>query len=452
MAGIKSIADYPWLCNTTDRLESPISDGNNIVCTNETDTADEVVQDAYEKYGLRCVYYRVTEDLLRDKVFSEDQLRMIQRSWYFNGYIEQLPPNVRSYQLQGIWGEDVVRMYASIGAFNYYSTYGGADKNTPGVYDEQPPSIGDIIYIPQNDTFYRIVDVKYYEQAFGLKPHTYTFTLKVYKDNKWTVSADSPTLSDPEDPIYEVASYPLSADIQVDDPLKVNPVVSEDARFDPDPYNNVNVLYDPNAHARVQTDRLQREIEEESRRLAEEITALSADTGYIKKESEEYIGKVASYVEVNTKRIDDVTGLSDAVRSGTIAVSADGKVLGDLADNKETVYYTGENGRVERPGRVKVGQPPRIQTTPGDTAMARIDNAIENLSDALALADSRLVVEPNPAAGGYNIRVIPNRFAVVGRQSVDPDTDTYAIGDFQKIDGMPVGGFDPVNSVIVRTR
>lgn len=245
MAGIKSIADYPWLCNSITKLEAPISDGNNIVCTNETDTADEVVQDAYEKYGLKCVYYRVSEDLLRDKLFGEDQLRMILRSWYFNGYIEQMPPNVRSYQLQGIWGEDTVRMYASIGAFNYYSTYGGYDKNTPEVYEEQPPSIGDIIYIPPNNTFYRIVDVKYYEQAFGLKPHTYTFTLKVYKDNKWTIAEDSPTLANPEDPIYKVASYPISSDVPIDDILKNDDITSEDAKKNPDPYNNINVMYNP---------------------------------------------------------------------------------------------------------------------------------------------------------------------------------------------------------------
>ena len=203
VAEVKNTEAYPWLCGTLNGLSNPISDGNNIVCTNETDTVDSIVTDAYDTFGLKCVYYRVSEDLLRDKLYGEDQLRMIVRSWYFNGYVEQLPPNVRTYQLEGIWGEDTVQMYASIDAFNYYSTYGGVDKNTPEVYDEQPPSIGDIIYIPANDYFYRIVDVKYYEQAFGLKPHTYTFTLKVYKDNKYTIDTSSPTLSDPNDPIIK---------------------------------------------------------------------------------------------------------------------------------------------------------------------------------------------------------------------------------------------------------
>lgn len=339
---VKDITDYPWLCNTVTKLDNPISDGNNIVCTNETDTVDTVVQDAYEKFGLKCVYYRVSEDLLRDKLFGEDQLRMIQRAWYFNGYIEEMPPNVRNYQLQGIWGEDVVRMYASIGAFNYYSTYGGYDRNTPEVYGEQPPSIGDIIYVPANDTFYRIVDVKYYEQAFGLEPHTYTFTLRVYKDNKWTVSANSPTISDPADPIYQVASYPLSSCYQIDDPLKVNPTVSEDARDNPDPYNNVNVLYDPDAHARNGLRRLQREIEDTSRRLAEEIAAVGSSAHVAGKEALEYIGKVDSYVETNDRMVSELGTAERDAKRDISAVSADGKKLTDIAGNEETVYYTKE--------------------------------------------------------------------------------------------------------------
>ena len=87
--------------------------------------------------------------------------------------------------------------------------------------------------------------IKYYEQAFGLKPHTYTFTLKVYKDNKWTIAEDSPTLANPEDPIYKVASYPISSDVPIDDILKNDDITSEEAKKNPDSYNNINVMYNP---------------------------------------------------------------------------------------------------------------------------------------------------------------------------------------------------------------
>ena len=150
MSKITDINQYPWLCKSTAILED---DKNNIVCENETDTVDSVTMDAYGLFGIKCTYYHVSEDLNRDKLYGEDQLREIKRSWYFMGYINSLPPNVRTYQLQGIWGEDTVTMYASIDAFNYYSTYGGYDKNTPGLNSECQAKIGDIIYIEANDTF-----------------------------------------------------------------------------------------------------------------------------------------------------------------------------------------------------------------------------------------------------------------------------------------------------------
>lgn len=216
---ITSLASFPWLCSSSAKLTD---DSDNYVCENETDLADDVTLDAYGLAGLKVVYYRVYEDLKRDQLYGEDQLKMIERSWYFTGYIDKLPPNVRSYQLQGIWGEDTVTMYCSIAAFGYYSTYGNVDKNTPEVYSEVVPRIDDIIYIPQNGVFYRIHDVKYFTEAFGLSKHTYTLTLKVYKDNKWTISADSPTLADPSDPVYKIAPDSLPSQYNRNDPLKIN--------------------------------------------------------------------------------------------------------------------------------------------------------------------------------------------------------------------------------------
>lgn len=210
---------FPWLCNTSAKLTD---ESDNFVCENETDMVDDVTLDAYGLAGIKVVYYKVYEDLKRDQLYGEDQLKMIERSWYINGYINQLPPNVRSYQLQGIWGEDTITMYCSIQAFKYYSTYGNIDKNTPEIYDAVEPKIDDIIYVPQNDVFYRIHDVKYYTEAFGLAKHTYTLTLKVYKDNKWTISANSPTISDPNDPVYKIAPESLPEQYKINDPLKIN--------------------------------------------------------------------------------------------------------------------------------------------------------------------------------------------------------------------------------------
>lgn len=328
---------FPWLCSTTAAL---VDDKDNFVCSNEEDTVDDVTLDAYGLYGIKCTYYHVSEDLDRDKLYGEDQLREIERSWYFMGYVQQLPPNVRSYQLQGIWGEDVVTLYASINAFDYYSTYGGYDKNMPEVYNECPAKIGDIVYLNPNDTFYRVVDVKYYSEAFGLAKHTYTMTLKVYKDNKWTVSADSPTIANPDDPIYQVANYPMSSCYQIDDPLKIQPFVADSAKDNPDPYNNINVMYDPEAPARNKFRHLQEEIAKAASMLSAEFANINTDIGLNEQETNDYINRTIEYKSENDTMIADATEETQNTKEQLVNVSANGVELEDIGHNKEKVYYT----------------------------------------------------------------------------------------------------------------
>lgn len=215
---------YPWLCNTMTDMYHTYCDTNSGRNVAETDVnlTTELTIEGYDLFGLQCVYYCVTHDIARDVVYGEDPLQYVSRAFNFKGYIEQLPANVRTYRIEGIWGEDLLKMFVSNTSFRYFSTYGNTDRNTPNVYEQIIPRIGDIIYIPGNKTFYDILDVKYYTESFGLKSQTYTLTLKVYQDNKYTVSADNPTLSDRNDPIYNVASYPLSAQDEYHDVLAQN--------------------------------------------------------------------------------------------------------------------------------------------------------------------------------------------------------------------------------------
>ena len=141
------ISSYPWLCSTLSGYHDDCySDAQGLVSDQDAAEQDIATEDAYGKYGLKLVYYAVSKDLERDQLFAEDQLRWILRSWYFIGYTNSIPPNVRSYQLQGIWGEDMMTLYVGKGSFKYYSKYGGPDKNTPDVYDTWEPKIDDIIY------------------------------------------------------------------------------------------------------------------------------------------------------------------------------------------------------------------------------------------------------------------------------------------------------------------
>lgn len=226
---------YPWLCNTvrTDDVSCPKVNGRT-VSESETGTTDGVTIQGLDLYGIKLVYYKVEHGPDRklysgyDRMFGEDTLELISRAFYFKGYMEQLPPNVRSYQLQGIWGQDIVTLYVARGSFEYYSTYGGTERNTPNVHEAmKTPAIGDIVYIPNNDTFYEILDVKEYNEAFGLASHSWTITMRVWKDRKLTIASDEDTMP-VGDPVFDITTSAYSAQHQTNDILKLNDKLTDD--------------------------------------------------------------------------------------------------------------------------------------------------------------------------------------------------------------------------------
>lgn len=209
------------------------------VSENEVGLTDNVTIQGLDLFGLKLVYYPVehsestsTEEgnLLyngRDNFFGEDRLEEITRAFYFKGYMANIPPNVRVYKIQGIEGEDTLTIYAARTGFDYFSTYGGSERNTPETYGPRQPMIGDVIYLPNNDTFYEVRDVKYFDTAFGLASHTYTLTCKVYKDTKLTV-IDNPTIPS-TDPIYDVATSAYQSQYNTNDIFKLNDKLTDDA-------------------------------------------------------------------------------------------------------------------------------------------------------------------------------------------------------------------------------
>lgn len=224
MAGV---FEQDWLCSTVRPRPQYCEAGAPGSPTSSPDQAmsARVAIEGVDLYGLKMAYYPVDEKDYRDgakpidPLFGEHQLETIDRCFWFMGYVSQLPPNVRTYQLQGIWGEDVVQLYVATEAFLYFSTYGGADRNTPEIHDKMPPRIGDVVYIPNNDTLYEIVDVKNWEEAFGLKPRYKTITMRVYKDTKRTVSSDPSIPAD--DVIRKYSPSEIPSDRPTKDSLKL---------------------------------------------------------------------------------------------------------------------------------------------------------------------------------------------------------------------------------------
>ena len=110
------------------------------------------------------------------------------------------------------------------------------------------------MYLPQNKTFYEIRDVKYYQEAFGLQSHTYTLTLRVYKDTKLTIDFRNETISDKLDPIYKVSTSDFPEQYQINDPLKKNDLLEDENLVKSDNVNHMDVIYHKEDESRPRID------------------------------------------------------------------------------------------------------------------------------------------------------------------------------------------------------
>jgi hypothetical protein len=190
---------------------------------NERDLYDTLITDTYNKFASVWVYYPTTYNITYDRVFKEDQNKFVIRAFSAMGFIEDIPPEHKTWQLEGIIGMDIVRAYFSIDHFTEASTFSGI---TSGIYESYQPTVGDICYLTPNDVFYEVINVKTTVEQFMNRAHNYELVLRVFRDNKMTVSANSPTLPS-TDPIYTVCTSAISATEQFSDYLSINTKVGE---------------------------------------------------------------------------------------------------------------------------------------------------------------------------------------------------------------------------------
>lgn len=202
MSGIYSES---WLCSTIREDFSAYCsyDEDEGTSTTEEDesTAEAVSIEGVDLYGVKMCYYMV-DSAPPDPLFGEKQIETVERAFWFMGYLEAMPQDVRSYQLQGIYGQDLVQVYVTRTAFKYFSTYGGSDRNTPETNEALTnPRIGDIVLINPTQLLYEIVDVQYWEAAFGQTSIYALLTMKPFRDTYMTIS-DNETI--PESDIIRV--------------------------------------------------------------------------------------------------------------------------------------------------------------------------------------------------------------------------------------------------------
>ena len=167
-------------------------------------------------------YYPTTYNLITDRVFKEDSNKMVIRSFSASGMIEDIPPEHRSYKLEGLVGNDIVRAWFSQVHFTEASTYSGL---TPDVYPSWSPAIGDYLYLTSNGLFYEVINVNDAIELFLNRQHNWELVMRVYRDNKLTVSAGSPTLVN--DVILQVCTSAASATTQFNDYLEINEDLDE---------------------------------------------------------------------------------------------------------------------------------------------------------------------------------------------------------------------------------
>jgi hypothetical protein len=150
---------------------------------NERELYEVLQMEAFNNFGVQMVYYPIS--ISADKVFGEDNARVIMRRFDFMSYYE-LPEETKKVSIMGITGEDSIVAYVSVTHFNYVSKFDSF--GTSGVYPLYVPKIGDIVSAKYNKEYYVIKMVRAEDNIFLQGKHTYTLQLELYKNKSYRYS------------------------------------------------------------------------------------------------------------------------------------------------------------------------------------------------------------------------------------------------------------------------
>jgi len=150
---------------------------------NEAAMIAALTSEAYNKFGFEVDYYVKQISTMRDRLFGEDPLENIVRRFRLSVYAPNVPSLQKKYQLQGMLYEEVFEVQAAIAHFSEASQYNY--ERTAAQYEIYEPKIGDLMYFKFSDKYYEIINVKKFADgtAFLGTPVTYTFTLRIWKNN-----------------------------------------------------------------------------------------------------------------------------------------------------------------------------------------------------------------------------------------------------------------------------
>lgn len=181
--------------------------------SNEADLISSLTSEAYSTYGFEVDYMIKQVSTKRDKIFGEDPLENIVRRFRLDVYAEELPKMSKSYQLQGMLYEELVTIYATIAHFSEASQYNYSRSECK--YEIYTPKVGDLMYFKYSDKYYEIINVKKYadDSTFLSSPITYTFILKIWKNDHVDVGLGDGADTEDSMPIKTYTSLSETLDI-----------------------------------------------------------------------------------------------------------------------------------------------------------------------------------------------------------------------------------------------
>lgn len=235
----------------------------------ETALMESLTSEAYNTYGFKVQYFVKKIDLKRDPLWAEDPLENIERRFELQMYAESIPTLQKQYDLQGMIYTEIITCQCTIAHFDEASKIDF--ESGLSSYDSYIPRIGDLVYMYYSGLYYEVINVKPFAEGstFLGKPITYTFSLRVWRNNHETV--DAPGLN--PDKMEDLRSYvelgeTFNLDTHTDtiektsvvthesDYLSINQSVKEDVDKNGNPMDNVasHVKYKPKQKLEDKTD------------------------------------------------------------------------------------------------------------------------------------------------------------------------------------------------------
>jgi hypothetical protein len=191
----------------------------------ERELYDVLQMEGFNHHAVPMRYYTVS--ISADKLYGEDNARVIQRAFDYNAHYE-LPKEEKMFSSLGTIVIDNFPIYISMIHFTVASQY--HSSGTSGFYPSYSPKIGDIVYAKYNDKFYEVNMVKEEDNIFLQGKHTWTLQLIEFKNKGYLVSEELFNMGD-----YITTS---ASGVGVQDIYALNDIIDDEKKnflYEPDP-------------------------------------------------------------------------------------------------------------------------------------------------------------------------------------------------------------------------